>query len=262
MSTSLIGYSGFVGGILLKQTSFDSLYRSTTIDSIQGRSFDLVVCSAAPAQKWIANKDPFSDLQKIEGLISSLKTISCKKFILISTVDVFRDPRAVYEDTPVQEEGLHAYGLHRRYLERFVVQQFPDHLIVRLPGLVGPGLRKNIIYDLFNDNNIEAIDSRASFQFYPMTNLWFDIQVALEAGLKLIHLTAEPIAVSEVASRGFGMVFDNPKSSTPALYDMRSRYGAEYGLSSNYQYSKHDTIQAVRAYSQYEERNTQSEGVI
>jgi nucleoside-diphosphate-sugar epimerase len=262
MPTTLIGYSGFVGSVLLRQTSFDSLYRSTTIDDVQGKDFDLVVCAAAPAQKWIANQDPAADLRKIEGLISRLKTISCRKFILISTVDVFKAPRAVYEDTDVDEEGLHAYGLHRRYLEKSVQSQFTDHLIVRLPGLVGPGLRKNIIYDFLHHNNIEAIDSRAAFQFYPMTNLWFDIQAAVDAGLKLIHLTAEPTTVSEVAEQGFGMVFDNPKSGAPVLYDMRSRHGSNYGTQSEYQYSKRDTIQAVRAYAQYEEQKGQSEGAM
>ena len=41
---SLIGFSGFVGGTLLKQACFEDLYRSTNIGEIEGKSFDLVVC--------------------------------------------------------------------------------------------------------------------------------------------------------------------------------------------------------------------------
>jgi nucleoside-diphosphate-sugar epimerase len=205
MSDALIGFSGFVGGTLLKQGSFSSLYRSTNIHEMRDREFNVVVCAGAPAQKWIANRDPEGDKKKIESLIDSLRTIKCKTFILISTVDVFREPIAVNEASFVEEDGLHAYGLHRRMLEKFVEQQFSDHLIVRLPGLVGPGLRKNVIFDFLNNNNLDAIESRGVFQFYPMVNLWFDIQSARKAGLSLVHLTAEPISVADVSLFGFGI---------------------------------------------------------
>jgi nucleoside-diphosphate-sugar epimerase len=165
MFNSLIGYSGYVGGTLLKQENFTSLYRSTNIGDIDNQSFDTVVCAGAPAQKWIANREPEADRQKIKELIEHLKTIQCKIFILISTVDVFKNSIGVDEDTPVDESGLHAYGLHRRLLETFVEEHFPNHLIVRLPGLVGPGLRKNVIFDFLNDNNLHSIDSRGVFQF-------------------------------------------------------------------------------------------------
>jgi dTDP-4-dehydrorhamnose reductase len=252
MKHALIGYSGFVGTTLLKQTSFDSLYRSTTIAKINGQSFDTVVCAAAPAQKWIANREPEADRATIDGLIEHLKSLTCQMFILISTVDVYNNPIGVDEDTPVVESGLHAYGLHRRLLEKFVVDHFPNHLIVRLPGLVGPGLRKNVIFDFLNDNNLHTIDHRAVFQFYPMVNLWFDIQTALAAALKLVHLTAEPVNVAEVAEEGFGKRFGQILANPPAVYDFRSLYGELFGGRGPYQYSKRETIQAIRAYAQSE----------
>jgi hypothetical protein len=249
---ALIGYSGFVGSTLCKQARFESMYRSTNIHDIQSHAFDIVVCTAAPAKKWIANREPLADRKNIESLISHLKTVTCKTFILISTVDVFKSPIGVDEDTPVDEEGLHAYGLHRRLLEKFVESHFPNHLIVRLPGLVGPGLRKNVIFDFLNDNNLQTIDSRGVFQFYPMVNLWWDIQTALRAGLKLVHLTAEPISVADVSGQGFGKPFSQPTANTPATYDLRSRHAAVFGGTGNYQYSQRETIQAVRAYAQSE----------
>lgn len=254
MSNALIGFSGFVGSTLLKQTSFESLFRSTNIGEIEGKSFDMVVCAGAPAQKWLANREPEGDKKKIEELIAHLKTIQCKTFILISTVDVFRSPIGVDEDTPVDETGLHAYGLNRRLLEKFVEYQFSNHLIVRLPGLVGPGLRKNIIFDFLNDNNLDAIDSRGIFQFYPMVNFWYDIQIALAAKLKLVHFTAEPISVADVSAQGFGKMFDQAKANSPAIYDLRTRHARIFGTSAYYQYSRRETIQALRAYAQSEPR--------
>lgn len=252
MNHALIGFSGFVGSTLLKQTAFQSLYRANNIHEIDGQAFDTVVCAGAPAQKWIANKDPVADLAKIEGLIAHLKTLTCKTFILISTVDVFKSAINVDENSAIDEDGLNAYGLHRRYLEQFVQSHFSQHLIVRLPGLVGPGLRKNVIFDFLNNNNVQAIESRGVFQFYPMVNLWSDIQTALTAKLSLVHLTAKPISVANVSLQGFGRPFEHVLQNPPAVYDMRTCYANVFGVSGHYQYSARETIQAIRAYAQSE----------
>lgn len=252
MADALIGFTGFVGTTLLKQRTFEHCFRSTNIDEVDYKEFDLIVCAAAPAQKWIANRDPKSDLLKIERLIAHVKTIRCRTFVLISTVDVFKCANGVNEDTTVGEAGLHPYGLHRRLLEKFVEGRFVNHLIVRLPGLVGPGLRKNVIFDFLNDNNLQAIESRGVFQFYPMINLWYDIQKALDAGLRLIHLTAEPVSVAEISANGFGKPFNQTLANLPASYDVQSKYAALFGGHGGYQYSKRETIQAVRAYFQSE----------
>ncbi len=254
MPDALIGHSGFVGTTLLRQRLFDAMYRSTNIDSIAGQDFDLVVCAGVPAQKWIANREPERDKQGIESLIACLRQVRARRFVLISTVDVFGNPDGPDEASPVEEGGLHPYGLHRRMLESFVEANFARHLVVRLPGLVGPGLRKNVIYDLHHGNNLAAIDGRAIFQFYPMVNLWHDIDAALRLELKLVHLSAEPVSVAEVARDGFGMVFDQQLAGTPARYDLRSLHAAAFGGSGPYLYSKRETLQAIRAYAQSEPR--------
>ena len=256
---ALIGNTGFVGTTLAKQANFSSFFRSTTISQIAGKHFDLAVCSAAPAQKWIANGDPETDRGNIDGLISHLKTLTCKCFVLISTVDVFKTPVGVDESTQVNTDGLHAYGLHRHLLETFVQSHFQQHLIVRLPGLVGPGLRKNVIFDFLNANNLHSIDTRGVFQFYPMVNLWYDIQTALNAGLKLVHLTAEPISVADVAALGFGKPFEHSLVSNSAFYDLRTRHANIFGVSGHYQYRRREALQAIRAYAQSEPRTTLEE---
>ncbi len=252
MADALIGFSGFVGSTLLRQSTFEGRFRSTNIGDIADRDFDLVVCAGAPAQKWIANQDPGADRRQIDALIGHLATVRCTALVLISTVDVFKDPIGVDEASPVDETGLHAYGLHRRMLERFVEERFPRHLTVRLPGLVGPGLRKNVLFDFLNDNNLHSVDSRGIFQFYPMVNLWYDIKTALDAGLDLVHLAAEPISVADVARECFGRHFEQALTRAPATYDMRTRHAREFGVSGHYQYGMRETVQAIRAYAQSE----------
>jgi len=260
MTQALIGYSGFVGSTLLAQQPFQHLYRSTNLGEIKGGTFDRVICAAAPAQKWLANKDPLTDLRNIELLIEHLQTLTCKQFVLVSTVDVFKNAQDVDEHSEVDESGLHAYGLHRRWLERFVEAQFPESLIVRLPGLVGPGLRKNVIFDFRNANQLQAIDSRAVFQFYPMVNLSADIQTALDAGLPLVHLTAEPLSVADVSHNGFGRPFDNVLPGTPLRYDLQTRYAELFGGAGRYQYQARETLLAIRAYAQSEPLTIKDEG--
>ncbi len=254
LNDALIGHSGFVGSTLLRQRPFPHLFRSTNIDDVRGKEFDLLICAGAPAQKWVANREPEADEANILRLMDALSDVSCERFVLISTVDVFASPRGVDENTEPSEAALHPYGLNRLRLERFVEDRFSQALIIRLPGLVGPGLRKNVIYDLLNDNNLAAIDSRGVFQFYPMVNLWADIEVALASGVRVLHLSAAPIAVFEIARDGFGREFDNELDRQPPCYDFRSRHASLYGIDGPYQYTKRETLLAIRAYAQSERK--------
>ena len=260
MTSALIGSTGFVGTTLLGQTKFDELFHSTDIQNIDGREYDLVICAAAPAKKWYANLHPDEDRAVIDGLIDHLKTVKAKRFVLISTVDVFKLPVMVDENTQIDLNDLQPYGFNRRRLELFVEKNFEEHLIVRLPGLVGAGLRKNIIFDFKHHNNLELIESKNVFQFYPMKNLWHDLQISIRDQLKLIHLTAAPISVQEVAQQAFGLNFENSLNKPLVHYDFRTIHAALWStdLSSkiipaeqvkHYQYSRQDSLNAIKEYA-------------
>ena len=92
-----------------------------------------------------------------------------------------------------------------------------------------------------------------------MVNLWSDIQVALSAGLKLVHLTAEPVSVAKISKQGFGKPFSQVLGNQPAIYDLRTKHAKFFGGTGNYQYSASETIQTVRAYAQSEPLTIKSE---
>lgn len=252
MPHALIGHTGFVGSTLKRQTRFEHLFNTSNIRDVAAQPYDTVVCSAAPAQKWIANREPEADWKNIQSLIRALDSITCNHLVLISTVDVFANPAGVDESTPVESAGLHPYGLHRRRLEEFVESRFSSRTIVRLPGLVGPGLRKNVIFDLHNASNLQAIDSRAQFQFYPMVNLKADLQAARQQHIELLHLTSTPISVGEIAREVFGRQLDDTPSAEPARYNMLSRHAPDSQGNPGYQYDRRATLTALRAYHQSE----------
>ena len=124
MKSALIGYTGFVGSILCEQFQFDDFYNSKNIEDIQGKTYDLVVCAGAPAEKWKANKDPETDLRTISRLLSCFESVQTKSFVVISTVDVYKIPILVDENTLIDKDCLSPYGKHRFILENFFFNLF------------------------------------------------------------------------------------------------------------------------------------------
>ncbi|MBI3465256.1 MAG: NAD(P)-dependent oxidoreductase [Planctomycetes bacterium] len=247
MSTALIGHTGFVGQNLASQRAFGDCFNSRNISSICGRSYDLVVCCGVRAEKWKANQEPAADWAGIQALIECLQTVEAQQFILISTVDIYAAPVDVDEDSPPDLERATPYGRHRYWLEQWVEERFPT-LTVRLPGLFGPGLKKNVVYDLVHGHCLEQIHSDARYQFYGLEHVWRDIETARRAGLRRINIATEPVSVEEVARGVFGLEFRQAPHDRPARYDFRSRHAAIYGGNGGYLYTKAAVLDCMRQF--------------
>lgn len=145
----LVGYTGFVGGNLHAQTTFDAVYNSKNIKDAYNTAPDLLVYCGVRAEKFIANQNPQADLEHIKEAMQNIAMIKARKVVLISTIDVYAHPQKVSEATPLDthEDDMSVYGRHRLRLEEWVKQNTPSSHIVRLPGLFGQGLKKNFIYD-------------------------------------------------------------------------------------------------------------------
>lgn len=150
MPSALVGSSGFVGTNLQAAHTFDALFNSSNIGDIRGRSFNSVVCAAAPATMWAANNDPDGDLTGIRALVESLSMASIGRLVLISTIAVLDDPAAGYDEVDARYETAKAYGRNRRFLEVALKERFPRRHVLRLPALFGKGIKKNFIFDLIN----------------------------------------------------------------------------------------------------------------
>ena len=149
MKTFLVGYTGFVGSNLCHDYNFDALFNSKNIEDAYDQNPDLLVYAGVPAQKFLANQNPLEDKKIIENAIYNIKKIKPKKVILISTIDVYKNPNSITEDEQFLASD-EAYGKNRLYLEEWVKNNFTDYLIVRLPALYGDNLKKNFIFDLIN----------------------------------------------------------------------------------------------------------------
>lgn len=230
MKDALFGFTGFVGSNLARQHNFSAHYNSSNSSQSAGEDFDLIVFSAARAEKWLINQNPEDDWRHILALEELITGCSTKAFVLISTVDVFKQPKDVDEQTKIEVEDLHTYGKNRFHLEQHVRATHPNALIVRLPGLFGKGLKKNVIYDFLNDNNLNRVHSESSFQYYNIENLFSDITIALKAQLELVHFSSEPIRTGDIGKLILGRDFINSPADTQEIhYDVNSLHAEAFG---------------------------------
>ena len=248
MRSALIGYTGFVGGNLEQQGAFDDLYNSQNIADIEGEEYDLVVSAANRAEMWRINQEPEKDLAEINEFIEHISKAKIGKLVLISTVGVYKNPNGANEDTIIDTDGLTAYGNNRYHLEQYCNDNF-DTTIIRLPGLFGNGLKKNVIYDLLHDNNVDRIHKDGVYQYYNLDNIWKDIQIALENNLTLVNLATPPVKTEEVAKYAFNIDFVNePVDVNPAFWDMHSKYADIYGSEGMYLYTKKQELDDIKQF--------------
>ncbi len=243
MRNALIGHTGFVGGNLLRQARFDDVYNSSNIGDINGKHYDLIVCAGAPGAKWKANQEPAADRASLELLTASLKKAAADHVILLSTIDVYPRPNQVDEDTRIDDAGS-PYGKHRLGLEEFIRDRF-ESTVVRLPGLFGPGLKKNVIYDLVNNHRVDKICPDSVFQFYPLVRAWRDIDVVRKNRLSVINFATEPTSVREIVQKAFGFELENLDVSPAVRYDMRTKYANLFGKSGPYMYDRQEILGAL-----------------
>lgn len=147
---ALVGYTGFVGSNIYEAGNFDAVYNSRNIEEAFGTNPDLLIYAGLRAEKYLANNAPEKDMALIDEAYENIKKIGARKLVLISTIDVFKNPRGADENTVIDTDGLHPYGYDRYVLECKVRERYPDALIIRLPGLFGKNIKKNFIYDYIN----------------------------------------------------------------------------------------------------------------
>lgn len=227
MNSLLVGHTGFVGSNISRQTAFSANANSSNFTGFSGKKFDLIVFAAAPAVKWWANANPDADEATIKALMTTLRSMSADRFVLISTVDVYPTPQGVDEHTTIEPSDA-AYGRNRKWLEDEVRGHFPVHHVLRLPALFGPGLKKNILFDLIRDNMVEKINLDSSFQWYPMSRIWNDIQQVIEANLELVNLMTEPVPTRDIHDRYFPTVAVGDDAAPAASYDVKTVHASTF----------------------------------
>jgi sugar phosphate isomerase/epimerase len=228
MSCAIIGWTGFVGQYLTLANQTADLYNSSNIQTLRGKTYDIIYFSGMPAEKWKINQSPEEDARLATEFCDILTSVCCNTFVLVSTVDVL-------DCTIAQDEcgdiwATHPYGHHRRQLERFVESHFPQHVILRLPGLFGQGLKKNIVFDLLHNNQIENICLESEFQWYNLEHLIEDIDFCRAREIRKIHLVSPPIRTRDIIASCFADKISQCVCQRRVVYCLTTQYARPHAV--------------------------------
>lgn len=175
----IIGNTGLVGTTLCESVNFDLKFNSSNLSdfpNIVEDGSDLYL-TCLPATKWMVNKNTTGDFENMMNIINLIKSKKYKKVILISTIDVYNSSELKSNENTIPLIQNLNYG-NNRYLFEVLVKEYlqtEELKIFRLPALFNQHIKKNILFDLINNNNVELINSNSSFQWYNLNNLSNDI---------------------------------------------------------------------------------------
>ncbi len=134
-----------------------------------GSTFDVLINANGSSSKILASRQPMDDFDaSVRTVRRSLLDFRTGLYVHLSSCDVYADcssPATTREelagDDPV---GQSAYGFHKWLAEECVRHAASRWLIFRLGGMVGPGLRKNAIFDILNGGPV-WLDPQSRLQF-------------------------------------------------------------------------------------------------
>lgn len=161
MKVAVIGGQGFVGSAFVRHLTALSgtglVVSTVTRSNYQhhtGQHHDIVIHCAGNSRKYLAEQQPLDEFDASVGLIvRTLRDYPARLHILISSVDVYADlsqPKTTNENCTWHGVASSHYGFHKWLAEEVVRHHAASWLIFRLAGMVGPGLKKNPVFDLIN----------------------------------------------------------------------------------------------------------------
>ena len=167
----VLGSAGFVGSAVVSEAkarglSVHEIDKDTYRPGLRAR---WVINANGNSKKFLAREKPAEEFDlSVRSVMQSLHDFPCERYCFLSTIDVYdnvREPAANSEAAVIRRERLSAYGLHKLLAEDLVRHYAPRWLILRMGGFVGPGLRKNSIYDLLKGLPLRVHpDSRYQYQ--------------------------------------------------------------------------------------------------
>lgn len=173
MRVTLIGAQGFVGSAfasLLRARGDIELIEVTRKNYPQcvGSRSDVVIEAACNSRKFLADREPVREFEaSVNHRLRTLIDFPAELHLHISSVDVYSDlgsQKTTREESEIDLAATSHYGLHKLVAEQLVRHYARRWLIVRLAGMVGPGLKKNPVFDILNGEPLR-ISPESQYQF-------------------------------------------------------------------------------------------------
>jgi nucleoside-diphosphate-sugar epimerase len=152
----IIGGNGFVGSAFARYCRRNELPHAIigheNYSDFVGRHCDLLVNANGNSKKSRSRERPLDEFdESVRSVRASLVDFPTDAYVYLSTCDVYSDcssPRTTSEEGRLDVVSQSPYGFHKYLAEQCVRHAGAHWLILRLGGLVGPGLKKNAIFDI------------------------------------------------------------------------------------------------------------------
>jgi nucleoside-diphosphate-sugar epimerase len=168
----VLGGEGFVGSAFARHCRLHELdHQIVERDNYQqfvGGRCDILINANGNSKKYLAREDPLEEFaQSVRSARASLVDFRADLYVHLSTCDVYPDcstPETTRESIHLDVARQSAYGFHKYLAEQCVQHAAPRWLIARLGGMVGPGMKKNPVFDILHEQAL-WLDPESQLQF-------------------------------------------------------------------------------------------------
>lgn len=233
----ILGGNGFVGSAFARVLAglgrpFAVITRAN-YDSFVGKSCDILINANGNSKKFFAADDPKKEFQaSVASVRNSLVDFRFEKYILLSTGDVYPDcssPDLTREDSIIDIARQSPYGFHKYLADQCVRHAARRWLVIRQGGFVGPGLKKNAVFDVLHGDKLWVHrDSR--FQFIHTDDSAKAVLALADAGIsnEIVNVTARGTAsVAEIMILAKRTV-PSPEEAKPQVYEISTEKASRW----------------------------------
>jgi len=168
----LLGGRGFYGsGIARMLEAQGRAFRVITRENyaeFRGQRCEVFINANGNSSKLLAKRAPLEDFDaSVRSVRHSLVDFEFGTYVYLSSVDVYADcshGKPNSEVAPLDPTKQSSYGFHKSIAEQCVRHSARRWMIARLGGAVGPGLKKNAIFDILNGGPL-WLDPESRLQF-------------------------------------------------------------------------------------------------
>jgi nucleoside-diphosphate-sugar epimerase len=236
----LLGGQGFVGSAFgrlfaTRGIAHESITRGSYAKAV-GRAGAILINASANSRKYLADRDWHADFEaSVASVARTLCDFTADLYVLISSVDVYNvldDPAQNGEEAVIDPFRLSTYGFHKYLAEACVRRHARRWLIVRLAGMVGPGLKKNPVFDVLHGRPL-SIHPDSAYQFMSTDAAADVVWRLIEAGVtnRIVNVCGQgvmsPTTIGELAGKPL-IVSPEAAASPPRVVHINTRLAGNF----------------------------------
>ncbi len=154
----ILGGSGLVGSAFVRYCKKRKLkYVNLTRENkkkYHNKKCKIFIDCNGNGSKRLGINNPYLDFQaSVSTVVENLFNYKFDKYIYISSSQVYKSTsllKSNKEENSKLNLDLNSYGFNKLVSENYIIKHSKKYLIFRLPYVVGPGLKRNPVFDLSN----------------------------------------------------------------------------------------------------------------